>query len=94
MLRRTQLARVSAKRRAQAKVHAVTREHVFARDGHACRIAPLVDTPCFGPLTPHHLKKASQGGEYTEANLWTACAHHNEWVEDHPTRARALGLVL
>lgn len=50
--------------------------------------------PCFGPLTPHHLLKASAGGPYTLDNLVTLCAGHNTWVEDHPATATALGLVI
>ena len=51
--------------------------------------------PCFGyPLTPHHLLKASQGGEYTEENLVTLCAGHNDMIEDYPTAAHAIGLVI
>ena len=70
------------------------REAVFVRDGRRCRIAPfLPDTKCFGPPTVHHLLKESQGGAYEEENLITACAWHNDWVEDHPTEATALGLV-
>lgn len=49
--------------------------------------------PCGGPLTPHHLQKASDLGPYTVDNLMTLCARHNSWVEDVPWAALALNLV-
>lgn len=87
------LSPVSAKRKAEKPGRDLVRAAVFERDGWSCRIAPLVGTACFGVLTVHHLRKASAGGEYVEANLLTACASHNSFVEDEPKRARALGLV-
>lgn len=85
---------VSDKRREAAPERRSVWEEVLDRDKRQCRIAPfLPDEPCYGPLTPHHVKKASAGGTYTAANLVTACAHHNDWVEDHPAEAEALGLV-
>lgn len=47
---------------------------------------------CFGPLTPHHLRKAGQGGPYLRSNLVPLCAHHNDEVENRPDDAEALGL--
>lgn len=70
------------------------RERVFARDGH-CQLTGY--SPCFGALTPHHRRKASQGGEYSVKNLVTLCAHHNDELEADPELAvigRGLGLVL
>ena len=92
-MRRSPLARMSAKRRSEAGARAAVRAEVFERDGWRCQIQPLVGDRCFGPLTPHHLKKASQGGAYTAENFTSACAYHNVWVEDHPVRAKELGLV-
>lgn len=81
--------------------HKATREAVFARDG-ACLIANAVAAgydstagECGGRLrTYHHLRKAGQGGTYTELNGVTLCSVHNDWVEDHPTLARHVGLVV
>ncbi len=92
----------SAKREAEAAERFVVRERVFARDGHQCvvpRLAALAGVAsavvgaCFGPLTYHHLKKASAGGPYTVDNGASTCAFHNGWIEDHPYLARSLGLV-
>lgn len=75
----------------------VVRALVFARDGYRCRLADVDGAGrCFGPLTPHHVRKASQGGEYTPANLAVLCAHHNDEIEadaDLAALARTLGLV-
>lgn len=89
---------VSAKRRRATAARRVIRERVFARDG-GCVLQPISGPyappgPCQGPLTPHHLLKASQGGPYTEENLVTLCSLHNTWVEDAPAEARTLGLVI
>ena len=86
---------MSDKRREELPERDRVRANVYKRDGYKCRIAPfLPDDPCMGRLTPHHLKKAGQGGAYNEENLISACAHHNDWVEDHPDEAKALGLVV
>ncbi len=70
------------------------RAAVFDRDG-GCLLADY--SPCFGPLTPHHRKKASQGGKYTLDNLAALCSHHNGLIEsdaDCAAHATAVGLVL
>lgn len=58
------------------------------------RAAVLELGRCYGPLTPHHLLKESQGGAYEASNLVALCSRHNSWVEDYPDHARALGLVV
>jgi hypothetical protein len=45
-------------------------------------------------LTPHHLRKAGQGGSWSPENLVTLCAAHNGWVENEPEKAHLLGLVI
>lgn len=70
------------------------RAAVFERDG-GCLLAH--HSPCFGVLTPHHRRKAGQGGAYTEANLVALCAAHNDQLEadaDLAAYARSIGLVL
>jgi 5-methylcytosine-specific restriction endonuclease McrA len=73
------------------------RDRVFRRDGR-CVIADLPNAgDCYGLATPHHRRKASQGGSYTEANLVTCCAHHNDQLEadaDLAAAARAAGHVV
>jgi hypothetical protein len=55
------------------------RSAVFERDG-GCLLHHHGN--CAGvPLTPHHRRKASQGGKYTELNLMTLCSFHNDELE-------------
>lgn len=52
---------------------------------------------CFGGLTPHHRRKASDQGAYNEANLVCLCAGHNDRLESDADLAkigRARGLVV
>lgn len=92
--KRKRLKMMSDKRREQIPEREQVRKAVLRRDGEKCRIAPfLPDLPCYGRMTVHHLWKAGQGGPYTEANLVAACAFHNDWVEDNPEPAKALGLT-
>lgn len=96
---RRYLPAVSTKTRAQRESRAEVREQLWKRDGGECilddrRHAHLLTGQCFGGATPHHLLKAGQGGAYQLDNLLTACVGHNTWVEDHPDRARDLGLVV
>lgn len=89
------LAPRSAKRVVADEGKPAVREAVFARDRHRCLLSRARDTwgPCMGVLTPHHLRKAGQGGAYHVDVLVTLCACHNDMVEDRPTDAHALGLV-
>lgn len=72
---------------------AVVRAVVFARDGGRCQLLGPLHDRCFGPLTVHHLKKASHGGKYEADNLITLCAMANDWIEDHPRLAWENGMV-
>lgn len=94
-MKRTRL-KPRSKRSIQADLSkAVIREAVFLRDGYCCIMSVGVPGApgCSGPLTPHHLRKASQGGAYEMENLVTLCSGHNTWVEDNPWSAHRLGLV-
>lgn len=90
---RKRLRPISDKRRDTFAERDRIRAEVFERDDYRCRLT-AIGTPCFGPLTPHHVRKASAGGSYSPDNLLSACAHHNGWIEDHPIAAAALGLVI
>lgn len=86
---------MSNKHRAELEPRRDVRLQLNARDGGRCRLEQVAEAgPCAGPATPHHLRKAGQGGEYDVDNLVTLCARHNTWVEDHPDAAHALGLVV
>lgn len=96
--RRTgRIAKMSAKKRRENAKHEAIRVRVFERDDWTCRAALHgVGGPCFGPLTPHHILKASQRGKYEESNLVTLCAHHNDLIEqdaDFAATMHRLGYV-
>lgn len=101
-LRRTGWLRsIPPKKRRENRAKKAVREAVFARDG-GCLLSPWAPLnkegrdwgPCLGPLTPHHLLKASQGGAFTEENLVTTCSMHNSMIEDFPDAAHSIGLVV
>jgi 5-methylcytosine-specific restriction endonuclease McrA len=91
MRRGGRLSPTSRKRIAELRHRPDVRRAVFVRDG-GCIVKDWGS--CFGPLTVHHLLKASQGGKYTEENLVTLCSFHNDKVECEPLQAQALGLVI
>ena len=87
---------MSKKRRAEIPARAEIRSRVFERD-NGCVLAGVPEAgPCFGHMTPHHIHKAGQGGAYTEENLVTLCAHHNDRIEadaEFAALAHRLGLT-
>lgn len=90
---------MSKKRRDSAPLRAAVREEVFERDGYVCQLAAYRDQAgsCFGPLTLHHKKKASQGGAYSVANGVALCSSHNCRLEaeaDLAALGERLGLVI
>lgn len=68
------------------------RAEVFDRDGR-CRLLGRGYSACYGPPTVHHLRKASDNGDYSTTNLICLCAHHNGEVECFPAWAVELGLA-
>lgn len=94
-LRRVRLRPISRKRAAQIPARQAVREQVLARDGHRCMLSNYGVGPCSGRLEMHELRKASQASDtYTVENGLTLCSLHNQWVEDAPDVAWALGLVI
>lgn len=101
--RGTPLKQQSNKKAAERREREPIRQAVLERDGHRCQMQKVVDRStelhdvagrCYGRLEVHHLDKESQGGAYTLTNLLTLCATHNLWVENNPTVAHRLGLVI
>lgn len=86
------ISHTSKKRLEELKDRPAIRKAVFECDG-GC-LAAGIWGPCYGPLTPHHLLKASQGGKFEMSNLISLCSHHNTMVEDHPLEANNLGFVI
>lgn len=92
---RQRLPAESNKRASQRSERGAVRAKVFERHDNTCMLLDLdVGHVCSGPLTPHHLRKASQGGAYSEDNMAPLCAGGNTWVEDAPFIAWKLGLVV
>lgn len=90
--RRARLRPRSERRRREDRANAQVREAVFARDG-GCVLQRFVPHHCYGGLTLQHVKRAGQGGGYTEANGKAVCAWGNtEWIPQHPEEARLYGL--
>jgi hypothetical protein len=94
--RRSPLKPMSDRRQAELDARAEIREALYRRDRWRCLLAGQRAHPgvplCWGPLTPHHLRKAGQGGPYSLENLVTLCAGHNSWVETTRSFARDVGL--
>ncbi len=98
---RKRLPAQSTKRAAEADRRAEVRRQVFARD-RMCQVLALGAGvypigPCAGILTPHHRRKASQGGGYTPECLVTVCCFHNDALEADADLARwahSVGLVV
>lgn len=99
-MKRKRLRPMSDKRRAELPEHDRVRAAVFARDCHKCQAkvrGVLTRWRCSGPLTFHHIRKAAQGGRYTEDNGVALCAGHNDILEadaDAAAEAEAVGLVV
>ena len=87
---------MSNKKRRQLAERARVRYAVFERDGGCLAEGVKGLGKCWGPWTPHHVLKASQGGAYSPDNLITLCSHHNSLFEadaDAAEIARENGFV-
>lgn len=97
MRRSRRVKPISDKRAAERRARDAVRLEVFRRD-QRCLLAGYPANPrCLAPmLTPHHLRKAGQGGAYTLENLVALCAGHNDWLETREGAqiGEALGLVI
>ena len=91
-MKRTEIKKVSDKKRKARPGQLAVRGAVFARDNWTCQMIGWRGE-CFGPPTYHHVKKASAGGKYTFENGLTACVRHNSLVETYPIEAWARGWV-
>lgn len=96
--RAARLSPRSKAKEAAAATERVERELTFARDRYRCRLEGVPGAGrCFGRISFHHRRKASQGGPYTVANGATLCLGHNDRLEsdaDLAALGRRLGLVL
>jgi hypothetical protein len=78
---RKRLPAKSERRSDDAERQRLVRRAVFRRD-RGCQLRDLPGAgECFGGPTPHHRRKASASGAYTEANLVELCLGHNSRLE-------------
>jgi hypothetical protein len=85
---------MSVKRRRLLRQRAVVVRAVMERDG-GCIAAPILGTPCWGPLDPHEPDQRSH-----DKNAWlnaeqvvAICRGHHDWAHNHPAAAYELGLL-
>ncbi len=76
--KRARVKPISDKKAALRPAERAVAEACEERDG-GCLLAHHGD--CFGRLTPHHRRKSSQGGKWTELNIMTLCESHNSRLE-------------
>lgn len=102
-LKRTELKKRSDKRSKVMKDDRVPLIKALVDAGFSCEISPVLDyhgiadaQNCFGSISGmHELRKRSSGGSLTNRdNLVPACSYCNSWVEDNPTLAHQIGLVV
>ena len=96
MLRRSPIARVSAKRRAQQGEYERAVQRAFDRDRGQCQAVELVpDIACAGRVDPHHVARQSTHPELRcdVDNITSVCRRHHDWIGANPLAARELGLA-
>lgn len=95
MIRRKQLAQVSAKKRADLTVYELARQKAYDRDKGRCQAAGRFGTACWGRPEVHHLLPRSRGPEVrnTVSNLVTLCAGCHEQAHLHPLLAKEMGFL-
>lgn len=94
-LRRTPLAPVSCRRRAERAVRQAVVDEVMWRDGGRCRGIDLIGGHvCSGRLDAHEVipRSAWPGGHLVTLNVVMVCRTLHDWIGDHPDLAHDLGL--
>ena len=94
MLRRTPIARVSAKRRAQQGEYERAVQTVLLRDKGCQAVHVWREVRCHGRLDPHHVLPRSRGGALADPdNLLTLCRAHHDSAHAYPELAKQRGLL-
>lgn len=94
-MRRTALARVSKKRRADHDEYERVVQRVLLRD-QGCRAARRwPEVGCKGRLDPHHIKLQNIYPELRcdPENILTICRAHHDALHAHPKLAKERGLL-
>lgn len=90
-MRRTEIAKKSAKQAAKERERARTRKQMVEELGPWCQVRSPV---CTGrEQGVHHLHKAGQGGSEDRSNFLLSCNRCNTHIEDNPDWAKANGFV-
>ena len=92
-MRRSPIARVSAKKRRGDAEYAKARRVVYARDVGCVALRRDVPGLCVGGLHVHHVLPRSRGGSHDVENLVLLCSWHHEWAHGHPELAKGYGLL-
>lgn len=94
LTRRTPLAKVSKKRRAQRYDYEQAVAVVRTRDANTCQLAGS-DTTCNGPVDPHHVFTQARWPERRcdPDAMVLLCRWHHDWTHGHPKEARKMGLL-
>jgi len=84
----------SAKGRARARDAAEAGRRAKARDGGCVAAALVPDLRCWGPLDPQHVIPRGVRPDLADddLNIIGCCRAHHRYIDDHPERARELGL--
>lgn len=102
-LKRTELKKRSEKRQRVMQDDRIPLIKQLVEAGFGCEIGPVLEhygeadaRHCRGRIEGiHELRKRSDGGSLVNRdNLVPACNFCNGWVEDHPAKAREIGLVI
>ena len=95
-LTRTQVRRVSKKRRKESAEYMAKRK-AFLLAHPVCQLStPRTDIieGCRAKATDIHHVRGRTGANYLNAGTWmSACRDCHRWVHDHPGQARAIGLL-
>jgi hypothetical protein len=97
-LRRTPLRQQSERRRRVNTARKMLQVAAWGPEPWPCALRNIIGTRCFGRVSGHEILSRARAGR-TDANLLDvagqlpACTRHNDWCEEHPNEAIALGLV-
>lgn len=70
------------------------RRQVMARAGGWCEVTKDDGTRCRSAAEHlHHIRRRSQGGNDSPANLLAVCQSHHLWIHDHPDQAARMGYL-
>lgn len=90
------MPRESQNRKNEREERAAVVHTTHERSGWKCQAADLpTGMKCFGDLECDEIVSRARypGGHLDRSNTQSLCQGHNQWKEDHPAQAKALGLA-